>query len=56
MSGSRDAGREPTSPLERETGERDVHPEEEGRTKPDTSGEPTREALKEREESEEGPG
>ncbi|UUU29811.1 hypothetical protein JIX56_07895 [Streptomyces sp. CA-210063] len=56
MSSSGDARREPTSPLERETDERDVHPEEEGRPQPDTSAEPTEEALRERAESEEGPG
>ncbi|GAB2860531.1 hypothetical protein GCM10027074_29700 [Streptomyces deserti] len=31
---SPEAEREPDSPLERETGERDIHPEEEGRPKP----------------------
>ncbi|MEW2512437.1 hypothetical protein [Streptomyces sp. NPDC046870] len=56
MSSSGEAQREPTSPLERETDERDVHPEEEGRPQPDTSGESTDEALGEREESEEAPG
>ncbi|MFJ5997739.1 hypothetical protein [Streptomyces sp. NPDC092370] len=35
---SPEAEREPDSPLERETGERDVHPEEEGRPEPDASG------------------
>ncbi|GGV65056.1 MULTISPECIES: hypothetical protein [Streptomyces] len=55
MSGSREA-REPSSPLERETKERDVHPEEEGRSKPDTSGETTDQALKHRSESEKGAG
>ncbi|MEV0239675.1 hypothetical protein AB0I06_06990 [Streptomyces sp. NPDC050674] len=35
---SPEAEREPDSPLERETGERDVHPEEEGRPAPDPSG------------------
>ncbi|MET9505591.1 hypothetical protein ACFYO5_21695 [Streptomyces sp. NPDC006259] len=34
---SPEAEREPESPLERETGERDVPPEEEGRPEPDTS-------------------
>ncbi|WP_406724109.1 hypothetical protein WJ438_04810 [Streptomyces sp. GD-15H] len=35
---SPEAERELDSPLEQETGERDVHPEEEGRPKPDLSG------------------
>ncbi|CAL9375528.1 hypothetical protein [Streptomyces sp. enrichment culture] len=48
--------REHTSPLEQETDERDVHPEEEGRPEPDTSGGATDQTLKERAESEEGPG
>jgi hypothetical protein len=56
MSGSREA-REPSSPLERETKERDVHPEEEGRSQqPDTSGQSTDQALERRSESEEGTG
>ncbi|MEW2283198.1 hypothetical protein [Streptomyces sp. NPDC047841] len=42
--------------LERETDERDVHPEEEGRPGPHTSGEGTDEALAERAESGEGDG
>ncbi|MEU1012866.1 hypothetical protein [Streptomyces sp. NPDC005890] len=56
MSSSGEPKREPSSPLERETGERDVHPEEEGRPQPDTSGETTNETLKERTKSEESPG
>jgi hypothetical protein len=56
MSSTADEGREPASPLERETGERDVHPEEEGHPEPDTSDEVTDEALKGRAETEEGPG
>ncbi|WP_170102165.1 hypothetical protein [Streptomyces viridosporus] len=56
MSSSGEAPREPTSPLERETDERDVHPEEEGRPEPDTSGETTDKTLEERAESEESPG
>lgn len=56
MSGSGEEEREPASPLERETDERDVHPEEEGHPEPDTSGDATDEALKEREEFEEGSG
>lgn len=56
MSSSKDAERDPASPLEQETGEPDVHPEEEGQPKPDTSGEPTDEALEQRQESEESPG
>ncbi|CAL9652979.1 hypothetical protein SUDANB176_06684 [Streptomyces sp. enrichment culture] len=56
MSSSGEEKREPASPLERETDERDVHPEEEGRPEPDTSGEATDEALKGRAETEEGPG
>ncbi|MER5990974.1 hypothetical protein [Streptomyces viridosporus] len=55
MSSSGEAQREPTSPLERETDERDVHPEEEGHPEPDTSGETTDETLEERAESEESP-
>ncbi|GAA2459815.1 hypothetical protein [Streptomyces glaucus] len=55
MSGPGETERESTSPLERETGERDVHPEEEGRSRPDTSDEPTKEAMRERQESEEKP-
>ncbi|MFG3015638.1 hypothetical protein ACGFZB_35390 [Streptomyces cinerochromogenes] len=60
MSSSAEEGREPASPLERETDERDVHPEEEGRPEPDTSDEATDEAtdeaLKGRAETEEGTG
>lgn len=56
MSSSGEEEREDASPLEQETDERDVHPEEEGHPEPDTSGEATEETLKERAESEEGPG
>ncbi|MEV5169965.1 hypothetical protein AB0L10_02480 [Streptomyces flaveolus] len=56
MSSSGEEERQSASPLERETDERDVHPEEEGRPEPDTSGEATDEALKERAKSEEDPG
>ncbi|MGW0189007.1 hypothetical protein ACWDV7_25000 [Streptomyces sp. NPDC003362] len=56
MSSSGEEKRESASPLERETNERDVHPEDEGRPEPDTSGEATDEALEERAEFEEGPG
>ncbi|WP_179200411.1 hypothetical protein [Streptomyces sp. NRRL B-24085] len=56
MSGSGDEKREPATPLERETDERDVHPEEEGHPEPDTSGEATDTALKGRAETEEGTG
>ncbi|MEU0061611.1 hypothetical protein [Streptomyces sp. NPDC006334] len=56
MSNSGEEKREHASPLEQETDERDVHPEEEGRLKPNTSGEATDETLKERAEFEEGPG
>ncbi|MCL3998811.1 hypothetical protein [Streptomyces lavenduligriseus] len=56
MSSSGEEKREHASPLEQETDERDVHPEEEGTPEPDTSDEATDETLKERAESEEGPG
>jgi hypothetical protein len=38
MGDARERDRERRSPLERETDEPDVHPEEQGRSKPDTSG------------------
>ncbi|MEU2063161.1 hypothetical protein [Streptomyces sp. NPDC013455] len=56
MNSSGGEKRESASPLERETDERDVHPEGEGRPEPGTSGDATDEALKERAEFEEGRG
>ncbi|MFI9819587.1 hypothetical protein ACIHFC_03780 [Streptomyces sp. NPDC052013] len=56
MSSSAGEGREPASPLERETDEQDVHPEEEGHPEPDASDEATEEALTGRAETEEGTG
>jgi hypothetical protein len=56
MSSPEEAKREATSPLERETGERDVHPEEEGHPEPSTSGTTADQAGDERAGSEESPG
>ncbi|MFE0325378.1 hypothetical protein ACFW08_01000 [Streptomyces sp. NPDC058960] len=54
MGDPRERERERQSPLERETGEPDVHPEEQGRSKPDTSGGPPTKTTDAREETEEG--
>ncbi|MDL5204591.1 hypothetical protein [Streptomyces sp. ALI-76-A] len=54
---SPEPGREPDSPLERETGERDVHPEEEGHPQPDPSGDSeVTDAREEWEETDQGTG
>ncbi|MFJ8358330.1 hypothetical protein [Streptomyces sp. NPDC093984] len=54
MGDPREREREPQSPLERETGEPDVHPEEQGRSKPDTSGGPPAKGTDARKETDEG--
>ncbi|MGW0332559.1 hypothetical protein ACWD0J_11925 [Streptomyces sp. NPDC003011] len=52
---SPETGREPESPLEQETGERDIHPEEEGHPQPDPSGDSeVTDAREEWEETDEG--